>query len=50
MMKIDEATSKLCYEILFEREAVDFDENMYIWDVLQDMKAEIIRLTDLQKK
>lgn len=50
MMKIDEATSRLWYEILFEREALNFDENQYIWDTLQDMKAEIIRLTDLQKK
>lgn len=48
MINIDEATSKIWYEILFEREALTFDENMYLWDTLQAMRAEIIRLTDLQ--
>lgn len=46
MMNMDEATSTIWNEILFKKEALTFNENMYIWNALQAMKAEIVRLTE----
>lgn len=46
MMNMDDATSFIWNEILFKKEALTFKENMYIWNVLQAMKAEIVRLTE----
>lgn len=46
MMNMDETLSTIWNKILFKKEALTFNENRYIWNALQAMQAEIVRLTE----